>query len=174
MYPLRIALLAIAAFPASGIAQIRADSRPPVIAPPPIFMPPPPRPLRTRDYPQFHDKVIRIYFDYDSASLSPTAERIVDLAAEQAVRCNYLGIAIAGHVDTATRRSRALALSRRMAETARRALIARGLDPKRIDADGFGASRPAIATGPGIREPLNRRIEMEIRCPGNRPGPILG
>jgi outer membrane protein OmpA-like peptidoglycan-associated protein len=172
MSPIRFAPLAIALLPVSaGIAQIRADPSPPVLAPPPIVTAPPRAP-RIRDYPQFHDGLIRIYFDYGSASLSPTAARIVDLAARQARRCHYLGIAIAGHVDSATRRSRALILSRRMAETVRRALIARGLDPARIEADGFGASRPAVATAPGVREPYNRRTEMDIRCPGDPPGPV--
>ncbi len=117
-------------------------------------------------YPRFDDNLIRIYFDYDSAALSPTAERIVDLAAERAVSCRYLRIAIAGHVDAATRPSRAVRLSRKMAETVRRGLIARGLDKARIRATGYGSSRPAIAAAPGAREPFNRRIEMEIRCPG--------
>ena len=162
----RIALLAIAILPSAAIAQMR-PGRPPVVAPPPIVLPPPIPP--PSHHPRFTDRLVRIYFDYDSAFLSPTAERIVDLAAERALRCDYLGIEIAGHVDTANGRSRSLALSSRMAEEVRRALIARGLNPGRIAAEGFGASRPAKATGPGIREPLNRRVELEIICPGAPP-----
>lgn len=163
MTPFRLALIAIAAIPVSaGDAQTR-HPRAPVVAPPPFIarMPVPPRVA--------DDRRVSIFFDYDSASLSPTAERIVDLAAERARRCDYVEIAIGGHVDTATRRSRALRLSRRMAETVRSGLIRRGLDPERIEAIGYGAAQPAIRTGPGVREPLNRRIEMLIQCPGDAP-----
>jgi outer membrane protein OmpA-like peptidoglycan-associated protein len=166
MSRISFALLCLAALPASAaVAQIRADPSPPVLAPPPIVTAPPRAP-RMRAYPTFDDDLVRIYFDYGSTSLSPTAWRIVDLAAERARRCRYLAIAIAGHTDSATPRSRALLLSRQMAETVRRGLVARGLDRARIAIAGYGATRPAIATAAGAREPFNRRIEMEIRCPG--------
>jgi outer membrane protein OmpA-like peptidoglycan-associated protein len=163
MNPFRLALLGAAALPTSaGVTQTR-HPRPPVLAPPPMVfqMPGPPR--------MADDRRISIFFDYDSASLSPIAEQIVDLAAERARRCHYLEIVIAGHVDTATRRSRAVRLSRRMAETVRSSLIRRGLAPERIKATGYGTAQPLTTTGPGVREPLNRRTEMLIRCPGDPP-----
>jgi OOP family OmpA-OmpF porin len=169
----RFALLCLAAPAASaGIAQAGSDQQ--LIVPPPIVVTPVERPPTVSDLPIYNDNLIRIYFDYDSAALVPSAVGIVDLIATRALRCPYPVIAIAGHVDTATRRSRARSLSRRMAETIRQALISRGIHPGDIRTTGYGASRLAIATGPNVRQPFNRRVEIEMGCNRTARGRLRG
>jgi outer membrane protein OmpA-like peptidoglycan-associated protein len=162
-----LAFLFAASLPLSAASsQMHADPAPfnMVVAP---YIPLPPKedtPRPMRDYPRFHDDLIRIYFENGSTHLSPIAKRIVHIAAERAQGCGYQRITIAGHTDE-TRRSQAVALSRRMGEAVKRSLIARGMDPARISVEAYGFSRPAIAAAKGVPEPFNRRIEMAIVCP---------
>ena len=170
MFRISFAFLCVAALPVSaGVAQIHADANPFNFAVAPYIAPParekPAQPMRV--YPRFDDDLVRIYFEYGSAHLSATAKQIVAIAAAKARRCGYERITIAGHTDDAYIRSRAIGLSRQMGETVKRSLMARGMDPARISVEAYGYSRPAIDSERGAREPFNRRIEMEIRCPGD-------
>ena len=53
-------------------------------------------------------------------------------------------------------------LSQRRANVVRDALVANGIDSSVISIEALGESNPAKPTADGIREPLNRRTEVEF------------
>ncbi|MGH6661495.1 MAG: OmpA family protein, partial [Rhodospirillales bacterium] len=55
-----------------------------------------------------------------------------------------------------------MALSRRRAEAIEQGLVRRGLDRDHVTLIAYGEQRPRIATPNGMREPLNRRVEIVV------------
>ncbi|MEN8198207.1 MAG: OmpA family protein, partial [Pseudomonadota bacterium] len=67
---------------------------------------------------------------------------------------------INGHTDTVGSATYNLGLSKRRANMVRDALMQAGIPATRIIATGFGFTRLAVPTGPGVRNQLNRRSEI--------------
>ncbi|NWH07512.1 MAG: OmpA family protein [Alphaproteobacteria bacterium] len=102
---------------------------------------------------------ITAYFYYESAKLSSESMAVLDQAVPKAGAA-YL---IIGHVDTSEAASSAdegAALSLARAQAVRTRLIALGVAEQEMDVRGAGAAEPAVVTGPGIKEPLNRRVQI--------------
>lgn len=72
-------------------------------------------------------------------------------------------IAVIGHTDTVggDRYNDNLSLAR--AERMRELLVRLGLPAERITAAGRGKREPLVATGDGVAEPRNRRVEIDVR-----------
>jgi outer membrane protein OmpA-like peptidoglycan-associated protein len=99
-----------------------------------------------------------VYFA-TGATISPHGADVIDELA------NYvLGgrgtVLVRGHADTAGAELDNDRLSRRRAEVVRNALIARGVDRHAIRIEWKGERQLAVATGDGISEAHNRRVEM--------------
>ena len=56
-----------------------------------------------------------------------------------------------------------LGLSIRRAESVKAELIRDGVAANLIDIHGFGETHLLVPTGPGVREPQNRRVEIILR-----------
>ena len=69
---------------------------------------------------------------------------------------------INGNTDTVGSASYNLGLSKRRANMVKDAMVRAGIPPSRIVATGFGFTRLAVPTGPGVRNQLNRRSEIII------------
>jgi outer membrane protein OmpA-like peptidoglycan-associated protein len=54
-------------------------------------------------------------------------------------------------------------LSVRRAQTVAAELVKDGVPNNAISIQGFGDTRLLVPTGPGVREPQNRRVEIIIR-----------
>lgn len=68
---------------------------------------------------------------------------------------------IEGHTDTVGDAAQNLRLSERRAEAVRLYLISKhGISAARLQAVGLGEDRPAVATGDGVDEPRNRRVQV--------------
>jgi outer membrane protein OmpA-like peptidoglycan-associated protein len=55
-----------------------------------------------------------------------------------------------------------LKLSERRAKTVADAMAGLGVDASKMAVDWKGKSQPAVATGDGVKEPLNRRATVDI------------
>lgn len=117
-----------------------------------------------------------IRFEEGSARIDATSRVLVDQLAEALHPCRGSIIAIAGHTDSSGSEQSNLALSRRRAEAVRQALIARGIPPEGLRAQGVGSSDPIAGLDPA--DPANRRIEFSIIAsmalkptPVDTPGP---
>lgn len=153
---------------ADEACELRRETRPrrrgdPSIAPPPpppVMPPPPPPPPPPPVSPE--NRVFTVYFDFDSANLTPVGQEIVDRAAEYAQWGQPVSIRVIGHTDTAGSAAYNIGLSNRMARTVADALVAKGVNAGLISIEGVGEMRPALPTPDGVQEPLNRRVEIQI------------
>ncbi|MEE8173246.1 MAG: peptidoglycan-associated lipoprotein Pal [Alphaproteobacteria bacterium] len=84
----------------------------------------------------------RVFFEYDSAVLTPEGRRTLERQAEWLRLFPEHGIMIEGHADERGTREYNLALGERRASAARDYLIAFGLDPARMNATSYGKERP--------------------------------
>ena len=126
-------------------------------APPPIVAPmaAPVAPTAARTY--------LVFFDWDRADLTDRARQIIAEAAQATTRVQVTRIEVSGHTDTSGTAQYNQGLSVRRAQNVAAELVRLGVPRAAITTQGFGFSRPLVATGPGVREPQNRRVEIVLR-----------
>ncbi|MDP6473485.1 MAG: peptidoglycan-associated lipoprotein Pal [Alphaproteobacteria bacterium] len=84
----------------------------------------------------------RVFFEYDSAVLTPEGRRTLERQAEWLRLFPELKIMIEGHCDERGTREYNLALGERRATAARDYLIAFGMDSSRLQTTSYGKERP--------------------------------
>jgi OOP family OmpA-OmpF porin len=127
------------------------------VAPPP---PPPapvvaPAPAPARSY--------LVFFDWDRADLTDRARQIIREAAENSTRVQYTRIEVNGYTDTSGTPQYNQRLSVRRAQNVAAELVKDGVPRNAITIQGFGETHLLVPTGPNVREPQNRRVEIIIR-----------
>lgn len=130
---------------------------PPVPAPPVTVAPTPISICDQGDVP------FVVYFEWDKSRLTEQAQNVVNQAASIASQCSLNGVNIEGHADTSGSAAYNVGLSKRRADVVANALVGFGIDRNIITREARGETAPAISTGDGVREPLNRRSEVVIR-----------
>jgi outer membrane protein OmpA-like peptidoglycan-associated protein len=110
------------------------------------------------------------YFDYGRTELSPRGYQMAREAASYAQDRQRLRLIVTGHMDTAEAEEFSDELSRRRAQAIATELVSLGVDPARIEMIGYGASRLARPTPASTREPLNRRVLVDVRLPPSSVG----
>jgi OmpA-OmpF porin, OOP family len=104
-----------------------------------------------------------VFFDWDKATLTDRARLIVAEAASNSTRVQYTRIEVNGYTDTSGTPQYNQGLSVRRAQAVAAELVKDGVPRAAISIQGFGESRLLVPTGPGVREPQNRRVEIIIR-----------
>ena len=104
-----------------------------------------------------------VFFDWDRADLTDRARQIIAEAAQATTRVQVTRIEVSGHTDTSGTARYNQGLSVRRAQNVAAELVRLGVPRSAISTQGFGFSRPLVATGPGVREPQNRRVEIVLR-----------
>ena len=106
---------------------------------------------------------LQFNFDTDRAELRdddlPLVEEITTLLLDDPA----LALSIDGHTDGSGTPARNRELSRQRAEAVRDALVVRGVDPARLNAQGFGADRPLAGNDNEAGRARNRRVELVRR-----------
>jgi len=127
---------------------------PPPPPPPPAAAPPPPPPTiaPARTY--------LVFFDWDRSDLSARASQIIAEAATASTHVQVTRILVNGYTDTSGTPRYNQALSIRRANSVADELVKDGVARSEIDIKGFGETHPLVPTGPGVREPQNRRVEI--------------
>lgn len=106
-------------------------------------------------------KDARIEFDSSSSVIDASSNALLDAVAAAVKKCPGT-LRIEGHTDSTGPEDENATLSRNRAFAVRNALIARNVNPKRLIAEGYGATRPvAVNTTPEGRA-RNRRIEIRV------------
>lgn len=103
-----------------------------------------------------------VFFNLNSARLTPEAEDIVARAVTTAKGKGDAPIAITGFTDTTGTPQYNLRLSKRRAEAVADAMVSRGVSAGRITTDGVGENNLLVPTGDGVAEPQNRRAQIAI------------
>ena len=140
---------------------------PPPAPPAPVYMAPPPPPAPA---PVVSTREFMVFFDFDRSTLSPDAREIVAKAVDAAKTVGSVHITVTGHTDTVGSRRYNQRLSERRAAAVKAEMIRDGLDGAMIVTIGRNFSDPLVATGPGVREPQNRRAVIDL---GNPPVAML-
>ena len=104
-----------------------------------------------------------VFFDWDRADLTDRAREIIASAAQATTRVQVTRIEVSGHTDTTGTARYNQGLSVRRAQNVAAELVRLGVPQNAITTQGFGFSRPLVATGPGVREPQNRRVEIVLK-----------
>ena len=79
-----------------------------------------------------------------------------------AARNANIRVVVTGHTDTVGSQTYNQALSERRAQTVENEMIRLGLNPNDITTEGRSFSDPLVQTGPGVREPQNRRAVIQL------------
>ena len=112
-------------------------------------------------------------FPTGSSALSANASNQVATIAAVLAQYPQRTIRVEGHTDATGSAVTNQRLSEQRAEAVRAALIASGVDPTRVEATGYGTSRPIADNATASGRAANRRVEVIIlgaRRPGSPPG----
>ena len=106
-----------------------------------------------------------VLFKFDSDMIDSRAAATLDAMGRWARAANAASIGVTGHTDRAGSQVYNISLSLRRALAARAALVRLGLRPEIVSFSGAGETSPRVPTEDGVREALNRRVEIELRLP---------
>jgi OmpA-OmpF porin, OOP family len=129
----------------SAIYNFGAPEAPVVAAPPP----PAPGPFI-------------VFFDWDRSDITTEAASILDNVAAQYASTGQASVTLAGHADKSGSDQYNVGLSERRAAAVRDYLVGKGVPGGVITSEAFGESRPLVETADGVREPQNRRVEINF------------
>jgi OOP family OmpA-OmpF porin len=103
------------------------------------------------------------FFGWDTDSLAPRAKDVIAEAAANSTHAQFTQIDVNGYTDTSGLRAYNQSLSIRRAKSVEAQLIADGVSSKAISIAGYGETHLLVPTGPDVREPQNRRVEILIK-----------
>jgi outer membrane protein OmpA-like peptidoglycan-associated protein len=123
---------------------------PPVMAPTPVATP---APAGARTY--------LVFFDWDKYNLTPRATQIIAQAASDS-KTNTTVLDVSGYTDTSGTPTYNQGLSLRRAKAVEAQLVTDGVPASEISIHAYGETHLLVPTGPGVREPQNRRVEIVL------------
>lgn len=116
-----------------------------------------------------NSRLYLVFFNWDSYSLSNRARSIVQEAAK-AYNSSVQNTRIEadGYTDTSAApdgqgKRYNIALSLKRAKEIKEELVRNGVPANNIDIHGYGSERLRVQTGPNVREPRNRRVEIILK-----------
>lgn len=127
------------------VKDVFYDSKPPSVSPPPIFSLP---------------------FAFDSAALSEQTVKLADAVAEYMKANPKLHLKTRGYTCILGPVAYNLNLSKRRAEAVRNYIINAGIEPSRVEAEGFGIANPFKDNSTRDGRTMNRRVEFTFSEPG--------
>jgi outer membrane protein OmpA-like peptidoglycan-associated protein len=103
-----------------------------------------------------------IHFDFNSAVLKQQGRAQLDELAKAMLDPEFTdrSYLIEGHSDLFGEQDYNLVLSRRRADAVWNYLATRGVDPKRLQTEGLGETRPLLTQGDKAVQQVNRRVEF--------------
>ena len=116
------------------------------------FLTPPPPPAKT----------YIVFFDFDKSNLTAEAQSTVTEAVSAAKTLGSVRIMVTGHTDTVGSDRYNQALSIRRATSVKEEMVRQGLGADSIAIEGKSFHDPLVPTGPGVREPKNRRAVIDL------------
>ncbi|MBJ80654.1 MAG: hypothetical protein CMH60_04980, partial [Myxococcales bacterium] len=105
----------------------------------------------------------RIFFGVGTAKLKPRSFKVLKQVVS--LLKNHKTIAkmrIAGHTDNVGNKRRNRIISRKRANVVKRFLIKHGIAAERLEAVGYGSSKPRASNETGRGRSLNRRVEFVV------------
>lgn len=106
---------------------------------------------------------IEVNFASDSAQILPASQAQIAQVARLLSDAPTLALVVHGHTDNSGDAAHNLQLSRQRAASVVSALAASGVDAGRLQAEGFGDTRPVADNGSEAGKARNRRVELVKR-----------
>lgn len=103
---------------------------------------------------------IIVYFGHDSTELSATAHAVLNMAGGAAMNAKAKRAVLIGHTDRSGDNGYNMALSQKRAKVVADTLMKMGMPSAEIRSSHAGETSPQISTDDGVRESLNRRVEV--------------
>ncbi|QQD16974.1 OmpA family protein [Spongiibacter nanhainus] len=103
-----------------------------------------------------------VFFEFDSATLTPNAERILDQVSLMIQQSTVARFEIAGHTDAKGEETYNQSLSQQRSESVKRYLSEKGIAAERLQAKGYGESMPLADNDTDAGRAENRRVELKV------------
>ena len=101
-----------------------------------------------------------INFDFDSATIRPASEKLLDALSAGLQASTAPAFTLIGHTSSEGADAYNDDLSQRRAQAVAAAMVARGLDPARVSAEGRGERQPIADNTTETGRSMNRRVEI--------------
>jgi len=108
-------------------------------------------------------KTYLVFFDWDKYNLTPRATQIIAQAASDSKTEQTTTIDVSGYTDTSGTPTYNQGLSERRAKAVAAQLVSDGVSESEIAIHAYGETHLLVPTGPGVREPQNRRVEIVLQ-----------
>ena len=131
--------------------DLSPDEVPP--PPPPPYVPPPPPP------PVKH---FVIFFGFGKCNVTAEADSVLSEAAAAAKSGGSASVSIVGHTDTVGSPKANQKLSECRADAAKSNMVGKGVPAGAISTSGKGESELMVQTGDNVKEPQNRRANIDL------------
>jgi outer membrane protein OmpA-like peptidoglycan-associated protein len=102
-----------------------------------------------------------VNFITDSAELTPESKDTLDRTVASLKQWREVRVEVGGHTDSVADDAYNLELSQRRAETVRAYLIHSGISATRLEAKGYGETRPIAPNDTDAGRARNRRVELK-------------
>lgn len=103
-----------------------------------------------------------VYFGFDRTNLTDQAQATLDEVVQAVGSMGSTALSVVGHTDTVGSLEYNQGLSERRARRVAEGLVERGIPADSMTLAGRSWLEPAVNTGPNVREPLNRRVEITL------------
>jgi len=107
-------------------------------------------------------KSYSIEFETGSANIKTASYKLLDEIFESAVVAEGLKIGVYGHTDNSGSDEVNIPLSEKRAEAVKAYLLKKGLPANRIEAKGYGATKPIADNSSAVGKSKNRRVEIVL------------
>jgi outer membrane protein OmpA-like peptidoglycan-associated protein len=106
----------------------------------------------------------KVQFESGSARISPKSQQLVDeVAIALKGHPEFKNVEIEGHTDSTGPVEFNDKLSKERAESVKQALVERGVDPKRLQTEGYGPHKPMAPNDTPAGRARNRRVEFTVK-----------
>jgi outer membrane protein OmpA-like peptidoglycan-associated protein len=107
-------------------------------------------------------KSYSIEFEIGSANIRPSSYKLLDEIFQSAVVAEGLKLGVFGHTDNNGGDAINIPLSERRANAVKAYLLEKGLKENRIEAKGYGSSKPIADNNTELGKSKNRRVEIVL------------
>jgi len=135
----------------------------PAPSPAPVPLPPPPGPSRAKLEGNRIALSEKIMFETGSARIAERSFALLDDVVAVLEANPTVDVVIEGHTDSHGSASKNRELSTERAEAVRKFLVRRGIEARRLEAHGYGETRPIASNSTEEGREANRRVEIRVK-----------